>query len=230
VLLAPAFLLLLPPSRGAAYRAPLGYYIDSAQVFASRPTWRDAPDGDFTFHIKREYSDLWTERMLRIAESCYPPRDLLVDIAATRYYEMGSDTTKTPLWWADGDGVRRVAWAVTAGALEHYLGMTERFRHHDYLVAGGRGLYFTDLRYDAVVKAMPEFAMKQTEYHQVYVVYLLLGWSFDDGVFISYFEAHRIVVLDQEGNVLAIEGDGRTVQDYRLSGHIEVGRRERVYR
>ena len=228
--LAAALLLAPAPPRAAAYRTPPGYYIDSAQVFASRPVWRDAPDGDFTYHIKREYTDLWTERLLCIAESCYPERALLVDIASRRYLEMGSDTAKVPLWWCDGTGTRRIAWAVTAGALEHYLGMTERFRHHDYVVPGGQALFFTDLSYEAKITAMPEFVLKETEFHEVYVVYLLLGWSVDDGVTIRYFQAHRVVVLDPEGDVLAVDGDGRTVEDYLLSGHIGIGRRDRVYR
>ena len=219
-----------PPARAASFRAPLGYYVDSAQVVASRPAWREALDGDFTYRIKREYTDLWTERLLGIAESCYPPRDLLVDLAARRYFVMGSDTANAPIWWADGEGVRRVAWAVTAGALEYYLGLTERFRHHDYRVPGGRGLFFTDLSYNATLKAMPEFVVNHKEYHEVYVAYLLLGWSFDDGVFITYFEAHRVVVLDEDGNVLVVEGDGGTVEDFRLSGHRSPGRMDRVYR
>jgi len=225
-----ALLLALPPAYGAAFQTPPGYYVDSAQVVTSRPLWRDARDGDFTYSVRREFSDSTTGRLLSIAESCYPERDLLVEIAATRYLEMGSDTTKASLWWCDGEGVRRVAWAVTAGALEHYLGMTERFRNHDYLVPGGEGLYFTDLAYHAKITAMPEFVMKEREYNEVYVAYLLLGWSYDDGVSIDSFEAHRIVVLDPQGNVLAVDGDGRALEEYRFSGHIAPGRQQRVYR
>lgn len=224
------------PAGGAAVRevrevrVPDGYYLDSAQVAALRPVWRDARDGDFTYSVRREFADSSAARLLAIAESCYPPRGLLVDIAAARYLEMGSDTAKVPLWWCDGPGVRRVAYAVTAGALDHYLGMTERFRNHDYVVPGGRGLYFTDLDYHASIAPMAEFVSRGTEYRRVFVAFLQLAWSYDDGVFIDSFQAHRVVVLDPEGNVLSIEGDGAALEDYKLSGHIGVGHREQVYR
>src|SRR5262245_35853417 len=81
---------------------PRGYYLDNAQVVEPRPVWRDAPDGDFTYSVKREFPDSNAARLLAIAESCYPPRDRLIDIAAARYYEMGSDTAKGSLWWCDG--------------------------------------------------------------------------------------------------------------------------------
>jgi hypothetical protein len=228
----PAALLMgAPRAHALSIQLPSGYYVDSAQVAEPRPVWRDARDGDFTYSIRREFSDSATAHLLAIAESCYPSRDLLVDIAATRYYEMGSDTSKAPLWWCDGPGVRRVAYAVTAGALDHYLGMTERFRHHDYLVPGGRGLFWTDLSYHATISPREEFVSSDgVEYHRVFVAFLLLAWGYDDGVFIDSFEAHRIVVLDPSGNVLSIEGDGTTVEDYALSSHHAVGRSDRIYR
>ena len=230
VLLPLAVLAPPAPSCGAAPRVPPGYYLDSAQAVEPRPVWRDARDGDFTYSVRREFSDSATARLLAIAESCYPPRDLLVDIAARRYYEMGSDTAKAPLWWCDGPGVRRVAYAVTAGALDHYLGMTERFRNHDYRVPGGSGLFFTDLAYHATVEPRMEFVSNGAEYNQVFVAYLLLAWSYDDGVFIDSFQAHRVVVLDPRGDVLSVEGDGAAVEDYQLSAHRAFGRVDRVYR
>jgi hypothetical protein len=223
-------LVASPAHAAAAPQVPPGYYVDTVQVAAPRPVWRDARDGDFTYSVKREFADSATARLLAIAESCYPPRDLLVEIAATRFYEMGSDTAKVPLWWCDGPGVRRVAYAVTAGALDHYLGMTERFRDHDYVVPGGQGLFFTDFAYHAAIAPRMEFVSKGTEYRQVFVAYLTLAWSYDDGVFIDSVQAHRVVVLDSRGNILSIEGDGAAVEDYQLSGHIAVGRRDSVFR
>lgn len=214
----------------AIVKLPLGYYLDDAQVLAPRPVWRDAPDGDFTYSVKREFPDSAAAHLLAIAESCYPSRDLLIDKAATHYYEMGSDTAKASLWWCDGPGVRRVPYAVTAGALEHYLGMTERFRGRDYLVPGGRGLYGTELVYHAKIEARPEFVSEGKAYSRVYVAYLSLAWSYDDGTFCPSFQAHRMVVLDPGGNVLSVVGDGTTIESVTFSQHRTVGRVDAIFR
>lgn len=209
---------------------PTGYYLDNAQVAEDRPVWRDAPDGDFTYSVKREFPDSNAARLLAIAESCYPSREALIEIAATHYFEMGSDTAQGPLWWCDGPGVRRVPYAVTAGALRHYLDLSERFRNHDYTVPGGRGLYGTELVYHAKIEARQDFVAAGKAYQQVYVAYLSLQWAYDDGTFSPSFQAHRVVVLDSAGNVRQIVGDGSAVENVTFSMHRAVGKVDRIFR
>ncbi|HJW13801.1 MAG TPA: hypothetical protein VJ776_03845, partial [Thermoanaerobaculia bacterium] len=50
----------LPAASAETPQVPPGYYLDSAQVAAPRPVWRDARDGDFTYSVKREFSDSTT--------------------------------------------------------------------------------------------------------------------------------------------------------------------------
>ncbi|HEX7078871.1 MAG TPA: hypothetical protein VF363_10635 [Candidatus Eisenbacteria bacterium] len=222
-----------PAPRAAlpGYSAPPGYTIDSLDAVASRPTWREAKDGSFTYSIRREFSDSTEARMLGIAEAVYPPRDALVGIAARRYYEMGSDTAGAPLWWCRGIGVRRIPYAVTAGAMEHFLGLTERFRDHLFWETGtGGGLFWTDFIYHATIAARDTFYYRSTLYARVYVAQLVFAWSYDDGTFVPVTETQRTVVLSERGDVLAIEGDGRADERVGMSDHRGPGRVDHIMR
>lgn len=125
--------------------APPGYFVDSSQAHAPRPTWREDTSGDFTFSVRRGFPDSTAARLLGSAEATYPPGDLLVGIAAEKGYEMGSDTAGVSLWWCKGVGARRVPYAVTAGALEHYVRLTQLYREREFREAGTHPLFWSEL-------------------------------------------------------------------------------------
>ena len=123
-------------SDALAAALPPGYFVDSTQAAADRPSDWVESDGDFTLAVHRQYDDPLGARLLAIEEATYPPRDQLVDVAIQRGFEIGSDSSRVPLWWCDGLGVSRVLYAVTAGALEHYTRLTKRFRAHNFADTG----------------------------------------------------------------------------------------------
>ena len=120
-----AFLTQAHVGLAPALAIPPGYFVDSTQAFEPRPTRQDYDDGDFTLAIRREFSDSTEARLLGIAEATYPPRDDLVTLSVVHRTEIGPDTTRVPLWWYDGVGVHRVPYAVTAGALDYYVKLTD---------------------------------------------------------------------------------------------------------
>ena len=211
--------------------APAGYYIDSLDAVKERPTWREEKEGSFTYSIRREFSDSTEARMLGIAEAVYPPRDSLVVMAVQRNCEMGADSAGVPLWWYRGIGVRRIPYAVTAGTLEHFLKLTERFRSHNFWETGtGGGLWWTDFIYHARVFASESFTYRGSEYAHVYVVLLVFAWSYDDGTFVPVTETRRTVVLSERGDVLAVEGDGAAEEKVHFSEHRGIGRVDHIMR
>src|SRR5437867_10465679 len=120
VFLRGSFALLSMMGAIPAAASPVGYFVDSTQAVAERPSdWVEA-DGDFTLSVHRHYEDAMGARLLGIAEATYPPRDRLVDIAIRKGLEMGPDSARTPLWWCSGLGATRVPYAITAGALDFY--------------------------------------------------------------------------------------------------------------
>jgi hypothetical protein len=219
---------------GAACRAmaapPGGYTIDSLQAAEERPTWRDAPDGDFTYSIRRDAAGPLEARLMGIAESCYPPRATLIEKAVAEGHEIGPDSAGASLWWADGTGVRRVPYAVTAGALWYYLGLTETLREPEVRVPGAPALFHSRFAYRGSVEPREIHRVGDREWRQVFVARLELEWSYDDGTFAPSITAWRTVVLTPEGQVLFVEGDGTAAERVAMSGHRGVGRVERRVR
>ncbi len=226
-----AVVLLAPPAYAArGTTLPPGYYLDPAQARAERPIERVESDGDFTLSIHRKYEDALGARLLNIAEAVYPPRDLLVGRAIQQGAEIGSDSAGTSLWWAEGLGVSRVPYAVTAGALEHYAGITDRFRAHNFRSVSDPNLFWTDLRYEASIQFHDHYYKQDSTLTNVYVAELSLAWSYDDGTFVPVSLAHRVVVLSRDGSVLSVAGDGYTDEQVYPSSHRGIGRTRTLMR
>lgn len=213
-----------------ALAMPLGYFIDSTQAFAPRPDLADYGDGDFTLLISREYDDSTAARLLGIAEATYPPRSTLTGLSNARGTEIGPDSARISLWWYDGVGVGRVPYAVTAGALSYYTRLTERFRSHNFWGSFAHPLFWTDLSYHATITYEKEFYVGRDHYTNVYVAEMNLLWCFDDGTFVPGSLAHRMVILEPEGDVLLVLGDGETRESVRFSTHRAVGGVDTVMR
>lgn len=219
-------LLILCASPGRAL--PPGYFVDSLEAFAPRPTWAEEKDGEFTYSIRRGFPDSTAARLLGIAEAVYPPRDLLIRLAVEKGAEMGSDTTGVPLWWYSGVGARRIPYAVTAGALAHYLRLSQLYRERAFREAGTRPLFWSELLYRGTIAERDSFVLRGETYADVYVASLSLDWTYDDGTFLPLTEAHRVVVLSPAGAVLAIEGDGTAEEKVKFSTHRGIGRQEQI--
>jgi len=218
-----ALLLAAPALPTRATAMPPGYFVASTQVTEDLPIDRVEDDGDFTLSIHRRYEDPVGARLLQVAEATYPCRDSLVIRAIERGTEVGSDSARTPLWWIDGLGVSRVPYAVTAGAIRHYVGLTEKFRRHNFWGAWDHNLFWTELRYGASISHRDEYYAEGTTFTNVYVAEMNLAWGFDDGTFAPLSLAHRIVVLSPDGGVVSVEGDGNTKEQVYFSSHRGIG-------
>ena len=219
----PAFLAasLAPAPRAALAAPPSTYFVDRTQAAADLVDW-DLTDGAFTATVHRHFEDERGRRLLGIAEATYPPREALVARAVAWNFDVGSDSANAPLWWCDGRGLARVPYAVTAGALEHYLNLTERFRASTFWTAE-QNLFWSNLVYDATITRRAEYIYEGGSIKDVYVAEMKLLWEYDDGVFLPVFLAHRVVVLSPEGRVIAVSGDGETYERVLLSSHNKPG-------
>jgi hypothetical protein len=209
---------------------PPGYFLDPTQARATRPANRVTADGDFRLSIHRTYDDEVGAHLLGIAEATYPPREAIIDRAIERELVIGSDSARTALWWEDGAGVSRIPYAVTAGAVAHYVALTDRFRDHNFRGAWDRNLFWTDFKYEASVERRDSYSLEDTTLADVYVAEMSLAWSFDDGTFVPVCLAHRIVVLTRDGKVLYVSGDGYADEQVYMSSHRGIGRSEHLSR
>lgn len=227
--LAPSF--FAPPETASAL--PPGYFVDAEHAVATRhDRWEETEWelGDYTVSIHRKAPDLHQARLLAVAEATYPPRDVMISIALLRGHELGSDSSRGNLWWYRGLGPSRLPYAVTLATIDYYAGLTERFRRRQFREAGTRSLYSSRLVYEGSIEHRERFSMPRAEYRDVYVANLHLVWAWDDGIFDSFTEATRTVVLDRSGNVLAVSGDRAFEEDVVISGWRERVRDARASR
>lgn len=217
-------LVALVLSATAATALPDGYVVDWGEAREARPTWRETPGGAFSYSIRRGAPDSAAARLLGIAESVYPPRDLLIALALNQNHEMGSDTAGVRLWWHDGPNFRRVPYSVTAGALAHYVGLVEDLRERTFLLPGMPHPFAARLEYRATIAERDSFVCRATMHRNVSVAHLSLAWSYDDGVSVASLEARRTVVLRGDGEVLDVDGDGGAVESVGFSAGTGIGR------
>jgi hypothetical protein len=222
----------LAPS-AAAPALPPGYFVDPEHAAATRhDRWEETEWelGDFTISIQRKAPDLHQAGLLARAEATYPSRDVMIAIALQRGHELGSDSSRGNLWWHRGIGPSRLPYAVTLAAIDYYAGLTERFRRRQFREAGTRSLYSSRLVYEGSIQHRDRFSVWHSEYRDVYVASLHLVWAWDDGIFDSFTEATRTVVLDRSGEVLAVSGDRAFDEDVVISGWRERVREARASR
>lgn len=210
--------LLLSGSADAGVR----YTIDWPAVRAAPPVNRNE-GGDYACSIDRKAPDALGSRLLGIAECAYPPTDVVATLAGTKGYEFGSDTTGALVWWERGKNERRIPYAATRAALEHYLKLTAKYRKRDYREPGARRMYTSNLVYLASIDKESEYELGDSSFTGVYVARVHLMWSYDDGTFLPTVTARRTVVLSPKGEILAVDGDGSAVEDVSFSANQAVG-------
>jgi hypothetical protein len=216
-------LSLLIPSLGRA-GSPTGYYVDSVEVRSEPPVVRHESGGEYNIIVARVAPDSIMSHLLAIAECAYPPRSLLAGLAATNGYEIGSDTAKVPLWWCNGIRERRIPWAATRGALEHYLALTQKYRDNDFHVPGVYPVFTSELTYRATIARRDAFALGNRSFYDIYVADVELSWMYDDGTVWPRFTASRRVILTPEGEILVVDGDGQGTEAVSLSPNRRFGR------
>ena len=210
--------------------APPGYAIDWAAVRARPPAPREESEGSYTCSVQRSAPDTMASRLLAIAECAYPPRDLVAGLAAQKGYEFGSDTARVPLWWSKGTNARRIPYAATRAALEHYLRLTQKYRDREYREPGTQPMFMSALVYRATIALREDFALEEKSFRDVYVANVALSWHYDDGTFEPFVTARRTVILARGGQILAVDGDGQGTEEVSISANRDVGRQRRLMR
>jgi len=198
------------------------YSIDWAAVRASPPVNRNEA-GDYACSVERKAPDATASRLLGIAECAYPPTAVVAELAGTQGFEFGADTSGAFVWWERGKNERRIPYAATRAALEHYLKLTTKYRKRDYKEPGARIMYTSKLIYLASIDKEAEYELGDSTFTGVYVASVHLMWTYDDGTFQPTVTARRTTVLSPKGEILAVDGDGRAIEDVSISANQSIG-------
>ncbi len=176
------------------YQVPVGALTSEGHEHTTGPhTWRvELPD--FERHLD----------MVRIAESVYPPRDVVL-----RHAGRGLDGWRAPsederLWWYGADPVR-FPYAITADAVAYFRDLHERLDQGESYY----GITRSSFRYRATVDYAIWFVLNDQTFENVNVVRLELSWSHACGTRCgNFFVKDRVVLIAPDGSVVAVTGDG----------------------
>lgn len=169
--------------------------------------------------IRREAADKQQAAMIAAAEAAQPSKEKLREAAEAgdRNDPLGLSQpkgAKAPVsdnvWWYKEQLGIRIPCAITADAVAYYSDLVGKYGKQvlqRYAEPSSR------LNYQAGVKFHRAFKLGDKTFSDVHVVTLKL--SFDQNFVATstegmHFEKNRVVVLDAEGKVLHISGDGPT--------------------
>jgi hypothetical protein len=166
-------------------------------------------NGSYSVEITRKFANEDEAQLLKIAEATYPSRDVVLQAAKERpRYETAESFSEDYLWWSGSfDGVRG-AFAITGGAVDYYLRLTDEFRSGVFKKSGGIRMSSSGLKYSAVIELKKTFSFGGAGFQNVYIVSMKLSWSQHCGDLCAMrFTQQRTVILNEKGEVLMVSGD-----------------------
>jgi hypothetical protein len=193
----------LPRSEALIAPAPAALAVVPDSFFRGTP---------HTVYVRRSATNDAERRMLDVAERTPPVQDSARGSARMR--RASATGGRERLAWLPSAELE-LPYAVTDHAVLHFLAISDSLHHRrfqpprDLGRSGKDTLTATQLEYVASVKLEPTFAHESRTFSGVYVARLSLGWSERTNRGLSGFTAERVVVLDADGRVLAVFGDGR---------------------
>lgn len=169
--------------------------------------------------IRREATDDKQSAMIAAAEAAQPSKEALRKAAdaGDRNDPLGlAQPKESPLpagdkvWWYKEQLGIRIPCAITADAVAYYSELVGKYGKqalNRYIQPS------SSLDYHATVKFHKEFKLDDKTFHDVHVVTLKLTFDQNFAATMTegmHFEKGRVVILDAEGKVLHISGDGPT--------------------
>ena len=155
--------------------------------------------------VRREAADQKQAAMIAAAEAAQPSKEALRQAAGDAEVPTGEK-----VWWYKEELGIRIPCAITAAAVAYYsdlVGAYGKQKFKRYTQPSSR------LDYQASVAFHKEFAHQGRAFKDVHVVTLKLTFSQNFAATQTEgmeFRKQRVVILDAEGKVLHISGDGPT--------------------
>jgi hypothetical protein len=161
--------------------------------------------GRFKIQVSRSFADPREEALLKQAEAVYPgPNNMIHGLLFSPPCEQELRGEKAPVWGGCGNDNIEMARVVTARAVRYYYDLTLLAQRNPDLPSGFRAEQ-TSMEYSARLQLLADYSHAQDVFHDVYVADLRLKWSFVCGGLCGVgFTRNKVVVLDRQGNVLAL--------------------------
>lgn len=175
-------------------------------------------NGPFKIQIARSFANRWEETLLSKAEAVYlGPTAMIHDLLSARLCDADLRKEKAAVWGACGNDNIEMTRVVTARAVRYYYDLALLAQKNPHLPSGFTAQALS-VEYGAAIKLLPEYHHAQDVFHDVYVADLNLKWSFVCGGLCGVgFTRNKVVVLDQQGNILAMYLDSPVNNTFRVS-------------
>lgn len=171
----------------------------------SKPKDWPANPARHTVTVRREAADKTQSALIAAAEAALPEKAALSRAAGEKGAPQGAK-----VWWYQEQLGIRIPFAITDDAVAYYTNLVEKYgkqTFNRYVEPSSR------LEYNAAVKLHKEFKFDGKTFNNVQVVTLKLKFSQNFAATTAEgmsFEKERTVILDADGKVLHISGDGPT--------------------
>jgi len=163
-------------------------------------------DGPYKIQISRSFSDSNEAEMLRKAEAVYSgPGKMVTDLfRSLSYWADKPPEEMAPIWGTLGNDNIQSTEVVTARAVRYYYDLSLAAKANPHLPTGFDAVA-TGLKYDGVIKHFDRYSHNGNTFENVYVADLTLEWGFTCGGLCGMgFTRNKLVVLDANGNVIAV--------------------------
>jgi hypothetical protein len=171
----------------------------------AKPVDFPADPAKHVIRIQRDAADDARKKLIAVAEAAAP------DAAALKKAANGEVLAKDEVQWWHGETLGiRIPFAVTGAGVEYYRKLVEGYGKQAFKRCSEPS---SKLDYQAGVVFHKEFEHQGKTYRDVHVVTLKLSFSQQFAASETEgmeFEKQRTVILNAEGKVLAISGDGPT--------------------
>jgi hypothetical protein len=177
----------------------------AAVVAGAQPKDWPADAESHVVEIQREAADEKEGQLIAAAEAVAP-----VPEAVRAAMGEGAGEVEEGQWWMGESLNVRLPFALTGEAVAYYAGLVEGFRELELKRFTKPGSHFG---YRASVRATGLLELDGKTFVDVYVVTMTMKFNQS---FVTTtteamdFEKERVVVLDQDGKVLHVSGDGPT--------------------
>ncbi|HEY4838650.1 MAG TPA: hypothetical protein VIH72_08590 [Candidatus Acidoferrales bacterium] len=168
-------------------------------------------EAPFKMQIARSFNGSYEEEMLKKAEAVYltPSKSFEEDFKSLYYWAEEVPKEMTPIGGTPANDDIKQTNVVTARAVRYYYDLTIAERKNPHLPSGLTAQQ-TNLKYDASIKHFDQYSHNKDKFEDVYVADLTLEWGFNCGGLCGMgFTRNKLVVLDREGNVIAMFLDAK---------------------
>ncbi|HRN28034.1 MAG: hypothetical protein IT276_04650 [Ignavibacteriaceae bacterium] len=162
---------------------------------------------EFSQSISRVFNNKFEEKLLKEAETFYPPRDSVVKIALKEYKD---SIPEIGYWFYKTIDYIKIPYAITSDAVDYYSKkIDELYKDSTSIINSAKFIYKAEVKFYETFKLDVDrisMAIKQPyDANNVFVVEMSMEWGHSCGNLCCLgIRIKRVVVFDLQGNLLKV--------------------------